>query len=119
MRGVKPGVTGLAQINLEYTGKPRPGTELAEHVEALTNPFGLEGVEGALADDLRFKLLADVAYTAALEDFLGISADGTEDFVPHPAGHALRVGALINTSAPQRHSQSNSSSNSLSRHENS
>jgi lipopolysaccharide/colanic/teichoic acid biosynthesis glycosyltransferase len=69
MRDVKPGVTGLAQISLEYTGKPRAGSELAEHIRALTNPFDLEGTDGALADDLRFKLLADVAYTATLEDF--------------------------------------------------
>lgn len=69
MRDVKPGVTGLAQISLEYTGKPRPGTALAELVDQLTNPFDLEGAEGALADDLRFKLLQDIAYSASLEDF--------------------------------------------------
>ena len=68
MRDVKPGVTGLAQISLEYTGKPRPGTPLAELIVDLTNPFDLDEAEGALADDLRFKLLQDIAYSAALED---------------------------------------------------
>ena len=69
MRGVKPGVTGLAQISLQYTGKPRDDSPLAKHVEAIVNPFGLDQTDGALADDLRFKLLQDIAYTAALEDF--------------------------------------------------
>ena len=29
MRDVKPGITGLAQINLSYTGKPFPDSHLA------------------------------------------------------------------------------------------
>ena len=47
MRGVKPGITGLA---------------------AITNPFKLEETDGAEADDMRLKLLYDLAYTATLDD---------------------------------------------------
>lgn len=68
MRGVKPGLTGLAQINLGYSGDAPPGTEIARLQAAITNPFKLDGAEGALADDMRLKLLYDLAYSAALED---------------------------------------------------
>jgi lipopolysaccharide/colanic/teichoic acid biosynthesis glycosyltransferase len=68
MRGVKPGLTGFAQVNLGYSGDARPGTEIARLQAELTNPFKLDGVEGALADDMRLKLLYDLAYTAALDD---------------------------------------------------
>ncbi len=67
MRGVKPGLTGLAQISLGYTGRPPPGSPVAAFGDDLVNPFDLEGVEGALADDMRIKLLFDLAYTASLE----------------------------------------------------
>jgi hypothetical protein len=33
----------------------------------LSNPFKLEGAEGALADDMRAKLLFDLAYITSLE----------------------------------------------------
>jgi lipopolysaccharide/colanic/teichoic acid biosynthesis glycosyltransferase len=68
MRGVKPGLTGFAQINLGYAGDPIPGTQIAQLQAALTNPFKVEGAEGALADDMRIKLLYDLAYGAVLED---------------------------------------------------
>jgi lipopolysaccharide/colanic/teichoic acid biosynthesis glycosyltransferase len=68
MRDVKPGITGLAQINLSYTGKPFPDSHLAKFQEDLTNPFKVEGTEGALADDMRMKLLFDLAYSAATEE---------------------------------------------------
>jgi lipopolysaccharide/colanic/teichoic acid biosynthesis glycosyltransferase len=68
MRDVKPGITGLAQINLSYTGKPFPDSHLAKFQEDLTNPFKVEGTEGALADDMRMKLLFDLAYSAAMEE---------------------------------------------------
>ncbi len=68
MRGVKPGLTGFAQINLGYSGDALPGTEIARLQEALVNPFDVDGAEGALADDMRLKLLYDLAYTAALDD---------------------------------------------------
>jgi len=67
MRDVKPGITGLAQINLSYTGKPFPDSHLAKFEQDLTNPFKVEGSEGALADDMRMKLLYDLAYSAANE----------------------------------------------------
>jgi lipopolysaccharide/colanic/teichoic acid biosynthesis glycosyltransferase len=67
MRDVKPGITGLAQINLSYTGKPFPDSHLAKFEQDLTNPFKIEGSEGALADDMRMKLLYDLAYSAANE----------------------------------------------------
>ena len=42
---------------------------LAPFRRDLQNPFKLEGAEGALADDLRAKLLYDLAYAASLERF--------------------------------------------------
>jgi lipopolysaccharide/colanic/teichoic acid biosynthesis glycosyltransferase len=67
MRDVKPGITGLAQINLSYTGKPYPDSQLAKFEAELTNPFKMEGTEDALADHMRMKLLYDLAYSASTE----------------------------------------------------
>lgn len=67
MRDVKPGITGLAQISLGYTGRAFDGSEAKEHEEALLNPFDLPETEGSTADDMRMKLLFDLAYAAALE----------------------------------------------------
>ena len=67
MRDVKPGITGLAQINLSYTGKPYPDSHLAKFEQDLTNPFKMEGTEDALADHMRMKLLYDLAYSASTE----------------------------------------------------
>jgi lipopolysaccharide/colanic/teichoic acid biosynthesis glycosyltransferase len=69
MRDVKPGITGLAQVNLGYAGAPPPGSALLALAADLTNPFELEEAEGALADEMRMKLLYDLAYVAALETF--------------------------------------------------
>lgn len=68
-RGLKPGLTGLAQVSLGYTGAADPDSELAKLRETLTNPFDIPEAEGALADDMRFKLMFDLGYAAALEDF--------------------------------------------------
>jgi len=68
MRGVKPGLTGFAQINLGYSGDAPPGSDIAQLQSALTNPFKVDGAEGALADDMRLKLLYDLAYSASLDD---------------------------------------------------
>lgn len=68
MRSVKPGITGLAQVSLSYSGGALPGSEVEKHLEALTNPFKVDEAEGALADDMRIKLLYDLAYCASLED---------------------------------------------------
>lgn len=69
MRDCKPGLTGLAQVSLGYTGAIPENSELAAFRETLQNPYKLEEAAGALADDLRAKLLYDLAYTAALEKF--------------------------------------------------
>ena len=68
-RGLKPGLTGLAQVSLGYTGAADAGSELAKLRDTLTNPFDIPEAEGALADDMRSKLMFDLAYAAALEDF--------------------------------------------------
>jgi lipopolysaccharide/colanic/teichoic acid biosynthesis glycosyltransferase len=68
-RGIKPGLTGLAQISLSYTGAPDEGSEAAKLKDSLTNPFDIDEAEGALADDMRIKLMFDLAYAASLESF--------------------------------------------------
>jgi lipopolysaccharide/colanic/teichoic acid biosynthesis glycosyltransferase len=69
MRNVKPGITGLAQISLGYSGSAPEGSPITQFKEALTNPFKLEGADDAEADDMRLKMLFDLAYTATLEKF--------------------------------------------------
>jgi lipopolysaccharide/colanic/teichoic acid biosynthesis glycosyltransferase len=69
LRDVKPGITGLAQISLGYTGKAGDGSAVTAHRKALLNPFQLPAADGADADDARTKLLFDAAYVAALEHF--------------------------------------------------
>ena len=69
MRDVKPGVTGLAQVSLGYEGRAMKESEIAAFEAAIVNPFQLEEAEGAEADGMRMKLLFDLAYAAALEDF--------------------------------------------------
>ena len=67
-RGVKPGLTGLAQISLGYSGNADGETMAGKVLATLGNPFGLDDAEGAIADDMRNKLMFDLAYAAALED---------------------------------------------------
>jgi lipopolysaccharide/colanic/teichoic acid biosynthesis glycosyltransferase len=69
MRNVKPGITGLAQVSLGYSGNAPEGSEVLQFREALTNPFKLEGADEAEADDMRMKMLFDLAYCASLEKF--------------------------------------------------
>jgi lipopolysaccharide/colanic/teichoic acid biosynthesis glycosyltransferase len=69
MRDVKPGITGLAQISLGYTGSIPEGSEIGKLAATLQNPWQLEETKGSLADDMRIKLLYDLAYTASLERF--------------------------------------------------
>jgi lipopolysaccharide/colanic/teichoic acid biosynthesis glycosyltransferase len=66
-RGIRPGITGLAQISLGYTGAAAPDSDVAKLKDTLTNPYDIPEAEGALADDMRMKLLFDLAYAAALE----------------------------------------------------
>lgn len=68
-RGIKPGLTGLAQISLGYSGNVSPDSEAGKVLATLANPFGVEEAEGAIADDMRNKLMFDLAYAASLEDF--------------------------------------------------
>jgi lipopolysaccharide/colanic/teichoic acid biosynthesis glycosyltransferase len=69
MRGTKPGITGLAQVSLTYSGRAPKDSPISAMENTLTNPFHIEGAEGSLADDMRTKLLYDLAYVAALEHF--------------------------------------------------
>lgn len=68
-RDCKPGITGLAQVSLGYSGRAPAGSAVEALAESLVNPFKLEGAEGSEADDMRTKLLYDLAYVAALEHF--------------------------------------------------
>jgi lipopolysaccharide/colanic/teichoic acid biosynthesis glycosyltransferase len=68
MRGVKPGLTGFAQINLGYAGGALAGTDIEKLQTALRNPFNVDGADGAVADEMRLKLLYDLAYGATLDD---------------------------------------------------
>ena len=67
MRDMKPGITGLAQVSLGYQGDIPPGSAIESFASTLQNPFDLEETKGSLADDMRIKLLYDLAYAAAAE----------------------------------------------------
>ena len=67
MRGVKPGITGLAQVSLGYQGTIPEGSKIAALSGSLQNPFELDEAAGSIADDMRMKLLYDLAYVAAME----------------------------------------------------
>jgi lipopolysaccharide/colanic/teichoic acid biosynthesis glycosyltransferase len=84
MHGIKPGITGLAQVKLDYTGHPPEGSPLAEMARALNNPFKIEGTEGSLADDMRMKLLCDLAYSLASESWLAFAAMEAEILLRTP-----------------------------------
>lgn len=68
MRDVKPGITGLAQISLGYSGNVLSGSDIEPLAGDLANPFELEETAGSEADDMRMKLLYDMAYVASLEE---------------------------------------------------
>ena len=69
MRRVKPGITGLAQISLGYTGAVPQGSPVEQYVPELTNPFKIDDAADAPADEMRMKVLYDLAYSASLERF--------------------------------------------------
>lgn len=68
-REVRPGITGLAQVSLDYLGRLPEDSDIAHLKDSLLNPFDLDDTEGSVADDMRTKLLYDLAYAARLEDF--------------------------------------------------
>ncbi len=68
MRGVKPGITGLAQVNLGYDGTALPGSDIEKLQDTIVNPFKIGEARGAAADGMRLKLLYDLAYGATLDD---------------------------------------------------
>jgi lipopolysaccharide/colanic/teichoic acid biosynthesis glycosyltransferase len=68
MRDIRPGITGLAQVSLGYSGNVLAGSDIEPLASDLANPFELEETAGSDADDMRMKLLYDMAYVASLED---------------------------------------------------
>lgn len=69
MRDLKPGLTGLTQVSLGFTGRPPPDSQLLPHGDELTNSFKLGEGDGPLVDEMRSKVLYDMAYAAAVESF--------------------------------------------------
>jgi lipopolysaccharide/colanic/teichoic acid biosynthesis glycosyltransferase len=69
MLGTKPGITGFAQVSLGYAGHAPVGSRIAALEGSLTNPFRMAGTEGSIVDDMRLKLLFDLAYVVALNGF--------------------------------------------------
>jgi lipopolysaccharide/colanic/teichoic acid biosynthesis glycosyltransferase len=69
MRDVKPGITGLAQVNLDYMGHLGEEHELAHLRKFLVNPFQLDYSDATEADDMRTKILFDFVYAASMERF--------------------------------------------------
>lgn len=70
MRDVKPGITGLAQVSLGYSGRPGEASPVLRLMGHLVNPFELEyGDADVEADDMRVKLLYDLPYVASMERF--------------------------------------------------
>jgi hypothetical protein len=82
----------LAQVSLGYTGRPPPGSKIAAFASSLTNPFKVDGAEGALADDMRIKALFDFAYVAAIEDFFSFVRMETWILLQTPLAVLRRTG---------------------------
>jgi lipopolysaccharide/colanic/teichoic acid biosynthesis glycosyltransferase len=69
MLGTRPGITGFAQVSLEYAGHAPVGSRIAALKGSLTNPFRMDGTEGSIVDGMRLKLLFDLAYVVAQNGF--------------------------------------------------
>lgn len=67
LHDTKPGLTGFAQVSLGYAGRIPNESPLHPWATTLTDPYQLGLRELSLADDMRVKLLYDVAYVTALE----------------------------------------------------
>jgi len=92
MRGVKPGITGLAQINLRYNGAAPPGSAIEKMQDGIVNPFKIEEANGAEADGMRLKLLYDFAYTATLDDLGSYLLTEAEIILKTPVTMLRRAG---------------------------
>lgn len=92
MRGVKPGITGLAQINLRYDGAAPAGSDIEKLQDAIVNPFDIEEASGAAADGMRLKLLYDLAYSATLDDLRSWLRTEVEIILRTPATMLRRAG---------------------------
>lgn len=73
-RGIKPGITGLAQVSLSYSGGLIEGGALEETLEEddeFEREYSGVFVQGVAADrtELSNKLLLDVAYSLACENY--------------------------------------------------
>jgi lipopolysaccharide/colanic/teichoic acid biosynthesis glycosyltransferase len=92
MRDIKPGVTGLAQVSLGYSGRAPKDSAVKAFEDGLLNPWKLEGAEGSEADDMRMKLLFDLAYSAALESFSAYIATEAKVILKTPLVMVLGLG---------------------------
>ena len=84
-RMMRPGITGLAQISLDYLGRMPEDSAIATLKSTLLNPFKLDELEGSVADDMRTKLLYDLAYAARMEDFWSFVKTDLEIMLRTPA----------------------------------
>jgi lipopolysaccharide/colanic/teichoic acid biosynthesis glycosyltransferase len=92
MRDIKPGITGLAQVSLGYSGRAPKDHAIAAFEDELLNPFKLDEAEGAEADDMRMKLLFDLAYSAALESWTAYMATELKVILKTPLVMVLGLG---------------------------
>lgn len=69
LRNIKPGITGLAQVNLTYNGQPEKNSPLKALESSLAGEVEAGGLGEDDTDGMRFKFLYDMAYGAALERF--------------------------------------------------
>ncbi len=68
MRLIKPGITGLAQIKLNYDGSFNPNSKEAQALAGFFDDLDIPQLEGMDARMFANKLLFDLAYSAILEN---------------------------------------------------